>query len=181
MHVHAVGDDDGRRRRQLGRRHGGAGHGRGYGDRIRKRARALSGTKKDGESAGRGLVARHAEHGRHADDVCYGIVTAPRSYARRHCASNGTGTVTLTGTAAAINTALAGASYTGNLNFHGTDTLSVTTTDGGGHSSGAHTAAITVADTAVISETVPPALSGNENTAIPLAGVSVVDTRTRRR
>ena len=89
---------------------------------------------------------------------------------------NGTGTVTLTGTAAAINTALAGASYTGNLNFHGTDTLSVTTTDGGGHSSGAQTAAITVADTAVVSESVPPALSGNENTAISLAGVSVADT-----
>ena len=93
-------------------------------------------------------------------------------------ANNGTGTVTLTGTAAAINTALAGASYTGNLNFHGTDTLSVTTTDGGGHSSGAQTAAITVADTAIVSESVPPALSGNENTAIPL-GVYRCRTRTR--
>ena len=114
-----------------------------------------------------------SEHGRHADDGAdgtNGTLSVPGG------SGNGTGTVTLTGTAAAINTALAGASYTGNLNFHGTDTLSVTTTDGGGHSSGAHTAAITVADTAVISESVPPALSGNENTAISLAGVSVADT-----
>ena len=70
------------------------------------------------------------------------------------------------------------ASYTGNLNFHGTDTLSVTTTDGGGHSSGAQTAAITVAGTAVITETVAAA-SGNENTAIPLAGVWSPTRRTR--
>ena len=43
--------------------------------------------------------------------------------------------MTLTGTAAAINTALSTASYTGNSGFHGSDTLTATTTDGGGVSS----------------------------------------------
>src|SRR5262245_11883554 len=43
---------------------------------------------------------------------------------------NGTASVTITGTAAQINTALAGLSYTGNLNFNGADTLTVATSDG---------------------------------------------------
>ena len=45
---------------------------------------------------------------------------------------NGTGTVTLTGTAAAIDAALTtstNANYTGNLNYYGPDSLSVQTTD----------------------------------------------------
>jgi hypothetical protein len=37
--------------------------------------------------------------------------------------NNGTAAVTITGTAAEINTALAGLAYTGNLNFNGSDTL----------------------------------------------------------
>ena len=45
-------------------------------------------------------------------------------------AGNGTATVIITGTAAQINAALAGLSYTGNLNFNGPDTLTVTTGDG---------------------------------------------------
>ena len=61
-------------------------------------------------------------------------------------------TVTLSGTAAAINTALASASYTGNSGFHGSDTLTATTTDGV-VSSGAQPFTITVADTAAITET----------------------------
>ena len=85
-------------------------------------------------------------------------------------------TVTLTGTAAAIDAELASASYTGNSNFYGTDTLSVMTTDGGGQST-TQAATIKVADTAVIGETVTP-LNGNENTSIPLS-VSVSDTSTR--
>ena len=44
--------------------------------------------------------------------------------------NNDTGSVTITGTLAEINTALAGLSYTGNLNFNGADTLTVTTDDG---------------------------------------------------
>jgi hypothetical protein len=39
---------------------------------------------------------------------------------------NGTGTVTLSGSAAQISSALAGLSYRGNLNFNGADTLTVT-------------------------------------------------------
>ena len=43
---------------------------------------------------------------------------------------NGTASVTITGTAAEINAALAGLAYTGNLNFNGADTLTVATSDG---------------------------------------------------
>ena len=44
--------------------------------------------------------------------------------------SNDTGSVTIAGTLAEINAALAGLSYTGNLDFNGPDTLTVTTGDG---------------------------------------------------
>ena len=43
---------------------------------------------------------------------------------------NGTGTVTIAGTAAEINAALAGLTYQGNLNFNGSDALTVATSDG---------------------------------------------------
>jgi hypothetical protein len=43
---------------------------------------------------------------------------------------NGGATVTISGTTAEINAALAGLSYLGNLDFNGTDTLIVTTSDG---------------------------------------------------
>ena len=43
---------------------------------------------------------------------------------------SGTASVTITGTAAEINAALAGLAYTGNLNFNGADTLTVATSDG---------------------------------------------------
>ena len=43
---------------------------------------------------------------------------------------NGTASVTITGTAAQINAALAGLAYTGNLNFNGADTITVATSDG---------------------------------------------------
>src|SRR5262245_3529296 len=43
---------------------------------------------------------------------------------------NGTASVTITGTAVQINAALAGLSYTGNLDFNGADTLTVATSDG---------------------------------------------------
>ncbi len=47
-------------------------------------------------------------------------------------AGNGSGTVTITGSQAAINATLAGASglvYQGNLDFFGSDTLTITTND----------------------------------------------------
>ncbi len=43
---------------------------------------------------------------------------------------NGTASVTIAGTAAQINTALAGLAYAGNPNFNGADTLTVATSDG---------------------------------------------------
>ncbi|MDO6388409.1 tandem-95 repeat protein, partial [Uliginosibacterium sp. 31-12] len=44
--------------------------------------------------------------------------------------NNGTGTVTLVGTAAQINAALAGLSYTNTADYNGTDTVTVVTSDG---------------------------------------------------
>ena len=87
---------------------------------------------------------------------------------------NGTDAVTITGTAAEINAALAGLSYTGNLNFNGLDTLTVTTGDGTAQD--IDTVAITVnpvADAPV--NTVPGAQTVNEDTTLPIAGVSVAD------
>ena len=87
---------------------------------------------------------------------------------------NGTASVTITGTAAQINTALAGLAYTGNLNFNGGDTLTVATSDG--TATDTDTVAITVNavnDPPV--NTVPGAQSVAEDTALPIAGVSVAD------
>ena len=78
---------------------------------------------------------------------------------------NGTATVIITGTAAQINAALAGLSYTGNLNFNGPDTLTVTTGDGTAQD--IDTVAITVnplADPPV--NTVPGAQSVNEDATL---------------
>ena len=64
---------------------------------------------------------------------------------------NGSASVTLTGTAAAINAALATTNYTGTLNYTGGDSLAVTTTDSStGASSGTQTAAITIANTTTV-------------------------------
>ena len=43
---------------------------------------------------------------------------------------NGTASVAIPGSAAQINAALAGLTYTGNLDFNGADTLTVATSDG---------------------------------------------------
>ena len=87
---------------------------------------------------------------------------------------NGTASVTITGTAAQINAALAGLAYTGNLNFNGGDTLTVATNDG--TATDTDTVAITVnaVNDAPIN-TVPGAQSVAEDTALPIAGVSVAD------
>ena len=87
---------------------------------------------------------------------------------------NGTAAVTLSGSAAQINAALAGLSYTGNLNFNGPDTLTVTTGDGTAQD--IDTVAITVnpVNDAPVN-TVPGPQSVNEDTALPIAGVSVAD------
>ena len=82
--------------------------------------------------------------------------------------------MTITGTAAAINAALAGLSYQGNLNFNGADTLSVATADG--PRTDTDTVAITVnpVNDAPVN-TVPGAQTVNEDTALPIAGMSVAD------
>ena len=88
---------------------------------------------------------------------------------------NGTASVTITGTAAQINTALAGLAYTGNLNFNGADTLTVATSDG--TAADIDTIAITVnaVNDAPIN-TVPAAQTVAEDTILPIAGVSVADS-----
>ena len=65
---------------------------------------------------------------------------------------NGSAAVTLSGSAAQINAALAGLSYTGNLNFNGSDTLTVTTGDG------------TATDTDTVAITVNPVNDAPVNT-----------------
>ena len=87
---------------------------------------------------------------------------------------NGTAAVTITGTAAEINTALAGLSYTGNLNFNGLDTLTVTTGDGTAQD--IDTIAITVnpVNDAPVN-TVPGPQSVNEDATLAITGVSVAD------
>ena len=87
---------------------------------------------------------------------------------------NGTASVTITGTAAEINTALAGLAYTGNLDFNGADTLTVATSDA--TATATDTIAITVnpVNDAPIN-TVPGAQSVAEDTILPIAGVSVAD------
>ena len=87
---------------------------------------------------------------------------------------NGTASVTITGTAAEINTALAGLAYTGNLDFNGADTLTVATSDA--TATATDTIAITVnpVNDAPIN-TVPGAQSVDEDTILPIAGVSVAD------
>ena len=87
---------------------------------------------------------------------------------------NGTASVTIAGTAAQINAALAGLAYTGNLNFNGGDTLTVATSDG--TATDTDTVAITVnpVNDAPVN-TVPGAQSVAEDAALPIAGVSVAD------
>ena len=87
---------------------------------------------------------------------------------------NGTASVTITGTAAQINTALAGLAYTGNLDFNGADTLTVATSDA--TATDTDTIAITVnpVNDAPINA-VPGAQTVAEDTILPIAGVSVAD------
>src|SRR5207344_183899 len=80
--------------------------------------------------------------------------------------ANGSGTLTLSGTQAQINAALASLSYQGNADFNGADTLTVLSTDSNG---------VTDTDTVAISVTsvndgpvnvLPGAQSVNEDTLL---------------
>ena len=95
--------------------------------------------------------------------------------------ANSSNTLTLSGTQAQINAALATLSYQGNLNFNGLETLQIVTNDlgnsgAGGALSDTDTVAITVnaANDAPVN-TVPGPQTGNEDTALPIAGISVND------
>ena len=89
--------------------------------------------------------------------------------------ANGSSTLTLSGTQAQINAALASLSYQGNADFNGADTLTVVSTDANG-ATDSDAVAITVSsvnDGPV--NTVPGAQSVNEDTSLSIAGVSVID------
>src|SRR5205823_2051060 len=89
--------------------------------------------------------------------------------------ANSSSTLTLSGTQAQINAALASLSYQGSLNFNGSDTLTVLSTDAN---------AVTDSDTVAITVTsvndapvnaVPGAQTVNEDTSLSIAGITVND------
>ncbi len=95
--------------------------------------------------------------------------------------ANGTGTLTLSGTQAQINAALATLSYQGNLNFNGADTLTVKSTDSAGTPlSDTDTVAINVTNVQEPPVATPSTSSGAEDTPIPvdLTGTDVDGTVT---
>src|SRR4029434_7424997 len=89
--------------------------------------------------------------------------------------ANGSSTLTLSGTQAQINAALASISYQGNANFNGADTLTVLSTDANG-ATDSDTVAITVSS---VNDgplnAVPGAQTVNEDTSLSISGVSVND------
>jgi VCBS repeat-containing protein len=88
--------------------------------------------------------------------------------------ANASSTLTLSGTQAQINAALASISYQGSLNFNGSDTLTVLSTDSNAVT-GSDTVAITVSsvnDAPV--NTVPGAQTVNEDTALTFTGGNTI-------
>src|SRR4029078_2026618 len=89
--------------------------------------------------------------------------------------ANGSSTLTLSGTQAQINAALATLSYQGNANFNGSDSVTVLATDASG-ATDSDSVAITVSsvnDAPV--NTVPGAQTVNEDTALSIGGASAND------
>ncbi len=89
--------------------------------------------------------------------------------------ASGTNTLTLSGSQADINATLATLVYQGTLNYSGSDTLTVTSTDA---NSGTDVDTVALTVTAVNDapvNTVPGAQSVNEDTPLALSGVSVND------
>src|SRR4029434_1073255 len=87
--------------------------------------------------------------------------------------ANGSYTLTLSGTQAQINAALASLSYQGNTDFNGADTLTVLSTDANA-ATDSDAVAITVSavnDGPV--NTVPAVQTVNEDTTLSISGVSV--------
>jgi VCBS repeat-containing protein len=117
-------------------------------------------------------------------DVDGDVLTTTLAVAHGTLSATGTGvsgsgsaTLTIAGEAAEINAALATPQLSRNLNFHGSDTLTITTTDGS--LSDADTVAITVkaVDDAPVN-TVPGAQSVDEDTVLPVSGLAVADVDT---
>jgi T1SS-143 domain-containing protein len=69
-------------------------------------------------------------------EVKDGTLTLASTQGVTAVSSSGGATLTLTGTVTAINTALAGLKYKGDLNFNGSDQLKITTTDNGNTGAG---------------------------------------------
>jgi hypothetical protein len=112
--------------------------------------------------------------------VAHGTVTV--GTANVTVGGNGSDDVTLSGSLADVNAALASLSYTGDTNYHGPDTLHIVSSDGGSTGSGGtqtdtDDVAITVGavnDTPVLSST--PPVTTDEQTAVTVAsGITVAD------
>src|SRR5262249_44243941 len=82
---------------------------------------AITGLSVGDPEGGRLTVTLSVGHGRLTLGTTAGLTVS----------GNGTGAVTLSGGAAALNAALAGLAYRGGLNYSGTDTLSIGVSDGG--------------------------------------------------
>src|SRR4029079_16133073 len=84
-------------------------------------------------------------------------------------------TLTLSGSQAQINAALASLSYQGSLNFNGSDTLTVLSTDSNGATdSDAVAITVTSVNDAPVN-TVPGAQAVTEDTSLSIGGISVND------
>src|SRR6185312_15952483 len=106
--------------------------------------------------------------------VSHGTVSIGTTTGGAAVSSNGSGSVTLTGTAVQIDASLANASYTGSTNYTGPDSLSVTTTDTADNTQTSGSVGITVGGAATIESYGSTALvqSGNNYFMNPVAGGS---------
>src|SRR6202008_4949805 len=89
--------------------------------------------------------------------------------------ASGSSMLTLSGTQAQINAALASLSYQGNLNFSGADTLSVVSTDSNGATDSDSVSITVIAVNHGPVNTVPGAQTVNEDAVLSVGGISVND------
>jgi hypothetical protein len=95
--------------------------------------------------------------------------------------TNNAGSIALTGTVANVNAAMDGLTYTGNLNFHGSDTLIVSTNDNGNTGVGGvkiDTDNVSVTVTAVndpVTSSAPATLSLAEDASAAITGLAIAD------
>ncbi|MEJ8855830.1 tandem-95 repeat protein [Variovorax robiniae] len=107
-----------------------------------------------------------------------GTLTVTPGGATISAGASGSATLTLSGTQAQINAALATLSYQGNANFNGTDTLTVLSTDGGAPAlTDSDTIQITVnpINDAPVNTLPATGWTTNEDTTLPLTGIAVTD------